>query len=323
MRNSRFMVFALVMLVGISLLVPASALAQDSFEFVVITHSASIDFWVPLVNGARDAARHISEGDDVTINVRHMGPRLFDIAEQRDILENVIQSGVDGIITTLPDPDAFDTPVSEAIASGIPVIATNTDDVTGTNDRLAFVGMDDVAAGRVLANRIIEEIGTEGKIAIGQEDMGHSSLVERMEGVREVLDQTDIDYEILHTTADLTQAASTFESFLLANPDAKGIFSVDATGTQSHGVVIRNLGLTGQIVSGGWDLVPTTLENIIDGYTSFTLDQNPYVQGYYPVVALYLYHKYGIEPGDIDSGAGIVDRSNVEDVLDLAEQGYR
>src|SRR5690606_6790438 len=100
-------------------------------------------------------------------------------------------------------------------------------------------------------------------------------------------------------------------------------FSVDATGTTSHGTVLRNLGLKGQVVSGGWDLVPGTLQNIIDGYTDFTLDQNPYAQGYYPVVMLYNYLNYGIAPGDIDSGAGIVDGSTVHSVLDLAEKGYR
>lgn len=295
--------------------------AQEEYNFVVITHSASISFWVPLVKGAQDAARHISAGDQVVINVRHMGPALFNVAEQVAIMENVIQSGVDGIIATLPDPEAFRAPILEAHRRGIPVIATNTDDPG--SDRMAFVGMDDVAAGRTLANRVIELIGTSGKIAIGVEDPGHTSLEARLRGVREVLDQTDITYTILNTTADLTQAVNVFESYLLANPDAKGIFSVDATGTTSHGTVLRNLGLKGRVVSGGWDLVPGTLQNIIDGYTDFTLDQNPYAQGYYPVVMLYNYLNYGIAPGDIDSGAGIVDGSTVHSVLDLAEQGYR
>jgi len=118
-------------------------------------------------------------------------------------------------------------------------------------------------------------------------------------------------------------AVSTFESWLLANPDAKGIFSVDQTGTTAHGTVIRNLGLKGQIVSGGWDLAPATLQNIIDGYTQFTIDQTPYLQGYYPVVGLYLYLKYGIAPSDVDTGATIVDASNVHDVIALSQAGYR
>ena len=54
------------------------------------------------------------------------------------IFENAIQSGVDGIIVTLPDLNAFDAPVANALARGIPVIATNTDDTSGDNPRRAW-----------------------------------------------------------------------------------------------------------------------------------------------------------------------------------------
>ena len=92
------------------------AAEKKTYEFVVITHSASIDFWVPLVKGAEDAAAMINAANpNVEVTVRHTGPRLFNVSEQRDILENVIEAGVDGIITTLPDPTAFDEPVAQAL----------------------------------------------------------------------------------------------------------------------------------------------------------------------------------------------------------------
>lgn len=326
MRN-RELVLALGMvlvlaLVGSVATVPTAA-QKDHYDFVVITHSATIPFWVPLVKGAQDAARAISLAEGVQISVRHLGPHLFNVEEQVSIMENAIQSGVDGIIATLPDLNAFDAPVANALAQGIPVIATNTDDTSGDNPRLAYVGQRDITAGNALGRRIVEAIGTSGKIAIGLEDLGHPSLQDRLTGVRQILDQTDIKYDILHTTADLTVAVSTFESWLLANPDAKGIFSVDQTGTTAHGTVIRNLGLKGRVVSGGWDLAPGTVQNIIDGYTQFTVDQTPYLQGYYPVVGLYLYLRYGIAPSNVDTGASFVDASNVHEVQSLAEQGYR
>jgi len=131
------------------------ALAQEkeTYNFVIITHSATIPFWVPLVKGAQDAARAISLAEGVEITVRHMGPQLFNVEEQVSILENAVQSGVDGIITTLPDLNAFDAPVANALAQGIPVIATNTDDTSGDNPRLAYVGQLDITAGNVLGKR--------------------------------------------------------------------------------------------------------------------------------------------------------------------------
>jgi len=300
----------------------AGAAAARDYEFVVITHSATIDFWIPLVKGAKDAAAIINSFDpDVNISVTHTGPRLFNVSEQVDIMENVIQKGVDGIISTLPDPTAFDAPVQRALDAGIPVIATNAD-AGPDNPRLAYVGQSDYEAGRVLGQSLINAIGTSGKIAIGVEDLGHTSLAQRLAGVTSVLDETDIDYTVLQTSPDLTQGAAIFETYLIANPDAKAIISVDAN-TQSHGVVIRNLGLEDKVISGGWDLVPTTIENILDGYTKFVIDQQPYVQGFYPVMALYLYHKFDIAPADIDSGAGVVGPHNIDAVIDLVEQGYR
>jgi len=313
----------LVVLLTVGLLaIPAAAQVKE-LEFVIITHSATIDFWIPLVKGAQDAAAMINSFDpEVKITVTHTGPSMFNVAEQVNIMENVIQAGVDGIISTLPDPTAFDEPVRRALEAGIPVIGTNAD-AGPDNPRLAYVGQSDYDAGRTLAKTLIEHIGTSGKVAIGVEDLGHTSLAERLRGVRSVLDEyPDIKYEILQTSPDLTIGAATFETYLIANPDAKAIISVDAN-TQSHGVVIRNLGLEGKVISGGWDLVPTTIQNIQDGYTKFVIDQQPYVQGFYPVMALYLYHKYGIAPANMDSGSGIVGPHNIDMVVELAEKGYR
>ncbi|MFY9522078.1 MAG: substrate-binding domain-containing protein, partial [Limnochordia bacterium] len=308
---------------AVGLLAPTAAAQVREMEFVIITHSATIDFWIPLVKGAQDAAAMINAFDPtVKISVTHTGPSMFNVAEQVNIMENVIQAGVDGIISTLPDPTAFDEPVRRALEAGIPVIGTNAD-AGPDNPRLAYVGQSDYDAGRTLARTLIDHIGTSGKVAIGVEDLGHTSLAERLRGVRSVLDEyPEIEYTILQTSPDLTIGAATFETYLIANPDAKAIISVDAN-TQSHGVVIRNLGLEGKVISGGWDLVPTTIENIKDGYTKFVIDQQPYVQGFYPVMALYLYHKYGIAPANMDSGSGIVGPHNIDMVIELAEQGYR
>ena len=59
------------------------------------------------------------------------------------------------------------------------------------------------------------------------------------------------------------------------------------------------------------------------GHIHFTIDQQPYVQGFYPVVALTLNLRYGIAPSDIDAGASIVDRRNVKQVMQLTADGYR
>ena len=178
--KGRVLSLLLVVLLVVGVFAPMAAAQVKELDFVIITHSATIDFWIPLVKGAQDAAAMISAYDpNVKINVTHTGPSLFNVAEQVNIMENVIQSGVDGIISTLPDPTAFDDPVQRALDAGIPVIATNAD-AGPDNPRLAYVGQSDYSAGRVLAQQVINAIGTSGKIAIGVEDLGHTSLAERL-----------------------------------------------------------------------------------------------------------------------------------------------
>jgi len=295
--------------------------AQDSYEFIFVTHSTTMDFWVPVRTGMEEAAEMFGDYFDVEIEVRQEGPTDFDVSGQRDALETVLYAEPDGIVASLTDPDAFDTPVQEAIEQGIPVIGMNTD--AEDNPRMAFIGQDLVESGRSLGREIKDRVGTEGVIGLGTEAPGHTALEARIEGVKEVLADTDIEIEVLDTSADVTVAASTFETFLQANPDATGIFSVDATGTDAVGTVVRNLALEGEVVAGGFDLVAGTLSDIQDGYTDFTIDQHPYSQGFQPVAQLVMYHEYGIAPQDIDTGAGFVTIDNVDEVKELVDDGYR
>jgi simple sugar transport system substrate-binding protein len=54
-----------------------------------------------------------------------------------------------------------------------------------------------------------------------------------------------------------------------------------------------------------------------------TIDQQPYTQGYYPVVQLALYCRYGIKPSDLDAGAGIVGKDDVDRIIGLSREHYR
>jgi simple sugar transport system substrate-binding protein len=76
-------------------------------------------------------------------------------------------------------------------------------------------------------------------------------------------------------------------------------------------------------VVGGFDLLPNTGPAIKKGITKAVIDQQPYLQGYFTVVQLAMV-KYGrFTPFDIDTGRGIVDDSNVDEVLDLVKKRIR
>ena len=75
--------------------------------------------------------------------------------------------------------------------------------------------------------------------------------------------------------------------------------------------------------SAGFDLSDKTLQLIKDGHIRCTVDQQPYIQGFYTVVQLTYCLRYGIMPSDMDAGAAIIDKSNVDKVAELTKQNYR
>ena len=75
--------------------------------------------------------------------------------------------------------------------------------------------------------------------------------------------------------------------------------------------------------AAGFDLSPDILRLIKAGIIKFTIDQQPYIQGFYPVVQLALYCRYGIRPSSMDAGAGLITRENVDSVMELSKRSYR
>ena len=73
----------------------------------------------------------------------------------------------------------------------------------------------------------------------------------------------------------------------------------------------------------GFDLSPKILQLIKREIITCTIDQQPYLQGFLPVVQLSLYIRYGILPSNVDAGANIINRYNAGYVLNLSKKGYR
>ena len=110
---------------------------------------------------------------------------------------------------------------------------------------------------------------------------------------------------------------------LRAHPEVKIVLSTGQADTQAAGVAIERHFADKGYWSAGFDLSPETLRLIKAGVIRCTIDQQPYVQGFYPVVQLALHCRHGIVPSSMNAGAGIIDATNVEQVLAQCEQGYR
>ncbi len=292
------------------------AQAAKKFKFVVITHATAVPFFVPVRKGAEDAGRLV--GADVV----YTGPAGFDIQKQVEFMKSAIAQRVDGIACTLPDPTAFNDVVAEAMSKGIPVIAINAD--APASGRLSYIGQGNYEAGRSMGEQAVKLLPNGGSVILGIHTAGAENLEARIKGVKDVLDaKGGFKYRVVATGTDITRAESLLASALQADPSVKGMFGVEDITGIAIGNIIERQRLKGKVFGGGFDLVEQELNHIENGVMQFTIDQQPYLQGFQGVMELWLNRMYSISPCDINTGIAPVTAENVKAVKDLAKKGYR
>lgn len=79
----------------------------------------------------------------------------------------------------------------------------------------------------------------------------------------------------------------------------------------------------GEIKVAGFDLSTNIVAGIRSGYIDLILDQQQYLQGYLPILQACLTKKYGFVGLDINTGTGLIDKSNIEATAALAEKKIR
>jgi len=307
----------LVFLVAV-LGLPATSRAQEGkkYKFVVITHATAVPFFVPVRKGAEDAGKFLGA------EVVYTGPAGFDIQRQVEFMKSAIAQNVDGIACTLPDPTAFNDVVAEARSKGIPVIAINAD--APKSQRMAYIGQGNYEAGRSMGQQIVKLIPGGGDVILALHTAGAQNLEERIKGVKDVLDATKkFKYRVVATGTDLVKAEALLGAALQANKNVKGMFGVeDVTGIAIAHIIERQK-LKGKVFGGGFNLVAEILDAIEAGNMQFTIDQQPYMQGFQGVMELYLSKAFAITPADINTGIAPVTSDIVKSVKALAAKGYR
>ena len=103
---------------------------------------------------------------------------------------------------------------------------------------------------------------------------------------------------------------------------SSGFVLPDRTRAMTSDLVIGGL-LVGLVLLGGFDLVPEVLEQMKAGYVQVQIDQQPYEQGFLPVMEVYLAKTVGLSPADVDTGQGVVTPDMVDSIMDLSKQGVR
>ncbi len=261
--------------------------------------------------------------DMLRVQCDFIGTEGVDVVEQVQIIRQAMDSGYDGIAVNIIDPEAFDEVIQEAVAKGIPVVGFNVDDHATPNARLSSVNQRLYEAGQSLAEFLLPDIPANAQVLITMHDEGVSALEDRRNGIQDVLMQKNIAATVIIPGNDSLKGVEVIAKALKENPKIQIILGTGQADTEAAGMAIEKYFPGRGFWAAGFDLSPKTLQLIKDGHIRCTVDQQPYIQGFYPVVQLTHYLRYGIIPSDVDAGASIIDRSNVDRVMALSQKKIR
>jgi simple sugar transport system substrate-binding protein len=232
-------------------------------------------------------------------------------------MKSAITAKADGIALAAISNTAFTSVVSQSMDAGIPVVTYNADGIykngvpeIGTN-RLAYVGQALFISGQQMGQQIKTLVPGGGEIVIFIATPGTGNIQPRYDGAVSVLGSSYKVAEIGTTTVDGTEL-STEKSYLLGHKSSlKGAFAVDSGSTANLAAALAGAGMS--IPSGGFDTDPRTLSALSSGKVNFTIFQDPYMQGFLPVLYMYLYNLSGgqLAPPDTDTGLTVLNKGNV------------
>jgi simple sugar transport system substrate-binding protein len=275
------------------------------YHFTFVNHVTTNVFFTPTQNGASDACKLLN------CSYTWTGSSTSNVSQMVDAINSATAAKVDGIATSLIAPTAFNAPVQSALNAGIPVVAYNADEPS--NPRLAYIGQDLYVSGQQMGKHIASLVPS-GQIALFIATPGTANIQPRINGALNTLKSYPaIKPLVVATGAAVPGELTVINSWITGHPSAKGMFAVDAGSTQGIAQAIQSHGLKGKVKGGGYDLTPITEQLLAAGYTQFTIDQQPYLQGFFPVLELFLYKASGGLTGlaDVDTGLKFLDPTTV------------
>jgi simple sugar transport system substrate-binding protein len=281
---------------------------KTSIGFVF--HVTGVPFNTQMEEGATQAAK------DFNVDLSVVGPRAFDNDQEIAMFQTLVQKGVDGIAVVALLGDTWPVPIKEATDKGISVVTANVD--APKSNRMAYYGEDSIAKGRQLADLVAQKMGGKGTLGLSICSEGVLPLDGRRSGVKAMLAEKYPAIKYIET-AGSTEPAKAYEawtSFISAHPEMTGAIE-DCAGSLGPGKPSKDLGR--KLVVGVFDFEPEVLDLIKQGYVYVTIGQEPYLQGYLPVMDMALKAQKGcpIDPKGVIMPARVVNAENVDQIIPI------
>jgi len=290
----------------------------DGERFVFVSHAPDSDSWWNTIKNALKNSEH-----DLGVKVEYRNPSTGDIADMARIIEQATASNPTGIISTIADYNVLESALKGAIAKGIPVITVNSGTAAESKKlgALMHIGQPEYDAGKGAGERA-KAAGVTTFLCVNHY-ITNSASVERCQGYADGLG-VKLGDQMLDSGIDPTGVYNKVKAYLTVHPDTNGIVTLGPNSADPVIKLLRDTGQAGKFKSFiTFDLDSDIAQAIKDGVVESAIDQQPYLQGYLPIVFLTEYARYGVLPANnVNTGPGFVTKKTIALVQKLAGE-YR
>ena len=232
-----------------------------------------------------------------------------------------------------PGEAALGPLIDQAEKAGIIITTSNVDlpnkEAQFKAGGFGYIGAQLLAAGKTLGSAAVKACGLKsGDTAFVWGLLGQQGRGQRTQGVVDGLKAAGVKVEYLEISdavnGDASQGIPIFSSFVASHPDIKAVITDHGALTATIPAYIQAAGKKpGEVCGAGFDLSAPIVKGLQDGAIAVVLDQQPFLQGYLPIMQLYLTSKFGFAGINVDTGAALITKDNVGAVASLAKDGIR
>ena len=309
-----------MLMAGVMLACSTSCNTNRNTEvYYLVAANVQLPYWQLVANGFNKAAATYQAQAKV------VGPQTYDPLAELDALQQAVRAQPSGILISVSDVSTLEREIDSAVRSGIPVITVDSDAVA--THRLYFIGTNNVEAGRLGGQRLIEKLGNKGNVAFFTIP-GQPNLEDRLAGFKQILNTNPgMKFEIVDMKANASTAFDQAQR-LLSRAGAEKVDAfvcLEAISGKPVADAVKRAKASGRVVVA-WDTDQGTLDAIRDGTIDSTIAQKPYTMGFFGLNLLHeVLHApppqlnkvfrtdfFSPYPVFVDTGTALIDKSNVD-----------
>ncbi len=284
--------------------------ADSGTRVVFITHGQPDDpYWAIIKNGMNEAAAKFG------VQVKYRAPRSFDLAEVKQLIDEAVATHPDGLVVTAPDDKILAPSIKAAIAAHIPVIIidSGSPSLAKKLGALFFMGQSEFGAG-IEAGHRARELNIKHPVCLDHE-VGNVSLEARCHGFSSGLGE---GVPVVQTALPRAAIEKDLIAYLGKHPETDFILGLGILGAEAAIDAVGKLPADRRPKIAGFDISAKVLTAIAGGNMLWTIDAQPYLMGYVPVVTFELLKRYKLRPVVPDGGPSFVEKEDAAALQALA-----